>query len=226
MICVASDVTQKNYTCHKPGSLSNNQNFTITYVEEVDEFFGVNSLCPGHTVNNTDNANKRTCRPGDLSNEQNESQLRRSGTDQMCNYTTFHGPGILAGQNRSATEPAECGFNRDNSAWCRKRKGDKWFQEAYKKFIATDFTQLYCHSESSVAECYEFHHGNATSIHRTFTNALFEVSSVTGFARVANNDRCVAESVTSSFWMGNDPLNAYNAGIAVASAIALAMTAF
>lgn len=226
LICVASNDAQNNFTCHKSGSLTNNQNFTITYVEEVDEFFGVNSLCPGHTVNNTDSPNKRTCRPGDLSDDQNESQLKRSGVDQICNFTTFHGPGILANQNKSSSELAECGFNKDSSAWCRKRKGDKWFQEAYKKFIATDFSQLYCHSQSKVAECYEFHYGNAVDIHTTFANALFEVSSITGFARVANNDDCVAKSVTANFWMGRSPLDAYNTGIAVASAIILAMNAF
>jgi hypothetical protein len=226
LICLASNTAQNFFTCNSPGNLTNNQNFTVTYIEEVDEFYGVKSACIGHTVNATTNANIKSCRMGDLSQDQDKESLRRTGTDQLCNFTSFHGAGVGLNENRTGSDFAECGFNKDNSAWCHKRKGDRSFTEAYAKFIATDVSGYYCHAASNVEDCYAFLYGEGKEIHRTFSNALFEVNKVTGFARIANNDKCVAESITVSFWNGNSPDNAYTAGIAVISAITLAMIAF
>jgi hypothetical protein len=226
LICLASNDALNLFTCNSPGNLTNNMNFTATYIEDTDEFYGVNSACIGHTVNDTTNDEVKICRMGDLSLDQGKEALRRTGTDQLCNYTSFVGAGIGLNESRTGVDSAECGFNLDNSAWCHKRKGDTSFVEAYAKFIATDVSGYYCHVASNVEDCFAFLYGDGKDIYRTFSNALFEVNLVTGFARVANNDKCVAESITVSFWNGNSPDNAYNAGIAVISAISLAMIAF
>jgi hypothetical protein len=226
LICLASNVDQPVFTCNSPGNLTNNQNFTVTYIEEVDEFYGVNSACIGHTVNDTTDVNVKSCRLGDLSEDQGKENLRRTGTDQTCNFTSFHGAGVGLNENRTSTDAAECGFNKDDSAWCHKRKGDTSFVEAYANFIATDVSGYYCHAASNVEDCYAFVYGDGKDVYREFSNALFEVNLVTGYARIANNDNCVAESITASFWMGFSPDNAYNAGIAIVSAISLAMIAF
>ena len=210
LICIASDEGLKNHTCHKPGSLQHNVTFKSDDVQATaDPYFGIASVCFQHTYNETKDSKINICRKGDISDDTTIQDLRRETLTEKCNFTTFVGdiPDIDAGSNSS--EAPQCGFNKNSDSWCRKRKGDQWFTEAFAKFHETDFSGYNCHPQSSASACRDAYELTGKDIFWAFDDVLFEVNEDLGFARIANNDRCVAEAITAQFWRGRDPEAAF-----------------
>lgn len=207
LACIATDnSTFANFTCQKFGQLADWAKFNIDALLHTDDsMFGISSVCQSYTYNDTDKSNIKECRPGDLSAEQNKNQLRRTGNDQMCNYTTYVGPDVNGTQGVSSQEPAECGFNVDTDAWCRKRKGDRWFVDTYAEIRKMDLSQYDCHTTSTLEECYDAMQKADSDLLHDFQQRLLEVDPYYGFSRVANNDKCIAESITRGYWNGRDP---------------------
>ena len=205
LICVASDEKLQKHTCHQVGFLEANSTFAFEDITDIDEYFGPQSICFQHTFNDTAKTNIKKCTKGDISKDRNIDDLRRETADEMWEFTTFHGFNNISEEGLSRQEPAECGFNKDSKAWCRKRKGDRWFTRVFDEFRATDFSKMNCHVESNAEECLDAFYLTGKDIFTKFKNSLYEVNGNTGFARIANNDLCVAESITSSFWQGRDP---------------------
>jgi hypothetical protein len=215
LICVASDSELTSHTCHAPGSLENGHVFKPDYVEEIDEFFGIDSVCRSHNTDNGPTTGSRECRPGDKSFDENRNDLRRSSIDGKCEFTTFVGEGTTATAGKNISEAASCGFNTSPDAWCRKRKGDKWFNSSHTDFIGTNHTTFNCHPDSFAPQCYDAWHGAGHDVFLNFNSALKEVDRDDGFARFAENDKCVAESITAAFWRGRDPGSAYSTTLAL-----------
>mmetsp|Transcript_11438 Transcript_11438/g.10100 ORF Transcript_11438/g.10100 Transcript_11438/m.10100 type:complete len:404 (+) Transcript_11438:38-1249(+) len=226
LICLASDEELKNHTCHAIGSLSNNATFLDDDVADIDEYFGINSACFEHTINNTDVAAKKICRGGDISKDNNRGDFMRNSPEDLCEFTTFIGNSTVGEEGKIVSEMAECGFNKNTNAWCRKRKGDQWFIKAFETLAATDFSAFNCHPLSSAKNCLQAHFIDENEVFANFDRALSEVDEDAGFARFALNDVCVAESVTAFYWRGNSPDGAFGFNLFALFALTLSAVSF
>lgn len=224
LICIASDAELKNHTCHAPGSIGDNQLFLDDDIADVDQYFGVASSCFEHTFNDTDQSAKKICRRGNVSKDTSKGALRRNSPDEICEFTTFLGNQTVGEEGKVVNETAQCGFNKNSDAWCRKRKGDQWFQKAFKAFTETDFSGFNCHVQSSAKMCLAAFYTEGKEVFYNFDRALMEVDEEDGFSRFAMNDKCVAESVTANFWRGNNPDSAFGYSLFAVFALVLSAT--
>ena len=222
LACIATDTAFTNFTCQPFGTVPSGSRFKEFLINEGDDYTGLYSVCESYNYNETDVHELRECRPGDKSELENESDLRKSGIDQMCNYKRYTGAGANTTHPVNATEPAECGFNRDTYAWCRKRKGDRWFLATHRRVKELDLSSFNCHPKSPMNLCHDAVTRIDKNLQLDFQQRLFEVSPFTGFARVANNDRCVAKTITAAFWQTRSPDSAF--GLTLASVFTAVLT--
>ena len=101
-------------------------------------------------------------------------------------------------------ELPSCGYNVDGFLWCNKRIGDHWFQESLAKLKLIDLTKIKCHAESNILDCYDFISKAGKKFITEFKQRLYEVNNK-GFAKIANNDKCIAKSITNQYWQGHEP---------------------
>lgn len=89
------------------------------------------------------------------------------------------------------------------------RKGDKWFKERLQNFTETDLAELNCHTMSDVESCKDFIENIDKDVIYRFNQSIFAVDENFGYHLFANNDRCVAKTITTQFWNGRLPGLAY-----------------
>lgn len=84
-----------------------------------------------------------------------------------------------------------------------KRRGDKWFTDVYKQVVEA-WEAPACHVYSNVKDCKAFQQWQP-ELQKSFRRALLESDYEVGFPNYANNDNCVANSITASYWEGEEP---------------------
>lgn len=83
-----------------------------------------------------------------------------------------------------------------------------------------------CHPLSTPRTCYDAWHGAGEDIFMKFDTALFEVNPQRGFPLIAENDRCVAETISVDFWRGRDPGSAFGTTVSAIFAVVSLFTMF
>ena len=211
LACIATDnATFTNFTCTNYGQLENGAQFNIEHiVQEDDDWLGINSVCQSHSAVEV-STYIRECRPGNKNNVQIEGDLRQDGNDANCTFQSFDAAEANATHSVEKQENAKCGFNHASYAWCTKRKGDRWFVDTFEKIRDLDLTKFNCHPSSSFEECYSSTNEVDQELAWQFQRRLFEVDELTGFHLIADNDKCVSEAITRSYWQGRDPDSAHS----------------
>jgi hypothetical protein len=107
------------------------------------------------------------------------------------------------------------------------RKGDKLFVDAYTQFMALNLTDFKCHVLSTYERCTDFVLAVAKNdALKQIARAKLAAGSDGLFHLYANNDKCVANTITTAYWQGDAPGSGvshslYTAFIAVISVVVL-----
>lgn len=229
--CVATNGPKyDSYTCQKYFSLENGQSFSNKYMNVPNgAVIGSDSMCKTYNhVNISTDITIRECRKGDLSFSTSVDDFKREGTNLTCNYYSWSVNGTNSTTSKALSDTARCGFNKGSSYWCTMRKGDKLFTDAYAKFMALDLTEFKCHVLSTYERCTDFIITLAKNeTLKQLAKAKLAAGSDGLFHLFANNDKCVAQAITTAYWQGEDPSGSgvahsvYTALIAIASIISL-----
>lgn len=191
---------------------------------KIDNLYLPSFLMSANSFCNTGNAFEAPagtweCRPGDTSTDKTEDALKRTDPATTCKYVTYNDAGATAttGVNKEST--ATCGFNGDNNYYCEKRVGDSYFQNTFTKMKALDLTSYTCHVNSAWGSCQSFAVPNKDLLLEVVKRQL-EVAA-RGYARVANNDKCVKNSITLGYWVTVDSSFGYSVVSTLAAVLAI-----
>lgn len=164
---------------------------------------GIDAMCSTFHKVKTDTDNVYECRAAPYTGSSADATLddlvRASGITSDCNYTSFD---TDAENGTASSDSSLCGFNKDGSAYCNKRKGDPWFTAILATIAAIDISGVQCNPVSSLAACKAFVDTIKPANLKTFVR---ENLSLSAYANYANNAGCVAESITLSYWQGDSP---------------------
>lgn len=158
-----------------------------------------NDLCKTHNSIAID-ANIIECRQADVATDTDIKRPDGPKADD-CKYNTFNDPAD-ATKAVAKTDASYCGFNKDGTAYCGKRKGDPDFQNALKKMQAlSGFDALNCHVNTGFATCDKALKLVTKDLYIAFVRALTVTVEAGGrYATYANNDDCVKKSITLAYW--------------------------
>ena len=213
LLCASPDDSEDS-KCWENNSLDNGAKFTMIIpaqlsmlqsneenADDVDPTISVASVCSTHFAIAIDAANmKYECRNGARNDDQKRKQATAGVDCPIKMFTNDDNTEAVVGSTK-----AKCGFNTDNSAYCPMLKGDddviNAIEEAQKK--APEGSK--CHPLSGMGAgslCNEIKENlwNTTE-YFTVSQRLSQAISVNSYL-VANNDECVAGSITRSFWFG------------------------
>lgn len=214
LACIATNGPKyDNFTCQAFNSLNEGDIAEIKFLTYPgDIWMGINNLCKSnHAIKVTGKETQYTCRKGDTSTDVEEKDLRREESGKICTFLSYNN-GSDATKFVNKTDYSSCGFNKDDGAYCIKRKGDKWFNETYSAIAKIDLTTFDCHVESTVEKCYDAMKKMDKKLHGDYFRALLAVSPTRGHHLYANNDNCIAKTITKSFWQEKLPDSAMNLG--------------
>lgn len=79
------------------------------------------------------------------------------------------------------------------------------FLEAFEKFRAINFTKIDCHVLTDFGKCMDAHDKIKKEITEDWLRMLFSADEEKGWANYANNDKCIANSITTEFWQSRSP---------------------
>jgi hypothetical protein len=225
--CVSTVEPYENFTCVSSLSLKEGATFVhasteqlsskVSAANDLEENVMLDLSCEtGYSF--TVDAEKKIvqCRKGDRSDDQTLEALRRNEAGDNCTFVTFNDPdpaNFTVAVNQ--TDYAKCGFNKDGYAWCSLRTGDTEVMKAITGFVnKVGIDDKTCHplEEDSICNALLTRLKSKESLR--FNWALQQVAGA--FPNVANNDKCVAESITAVFWAGRYEDNAM--GLSVLSA--------
>jgi hypothetical protein len=173
------------------------------------DWIGYDSLCSTYHVIEID-VSVMECRDGDLSvGISSLSDYKQKGAGVECKYKTNSDKATRDVTDK--TDSSICGFNKDSSGYCRMRKGDKFFQDVIQKYAKIDKTQISCHPKSLVITCDSFLKKVDENLLIDFQQANLNIiyEDERGYPLFANNDKCVAKSITAEFWQGRNPDSGY-----------------
>lgn len=175
-----------------------------------DSILGKHHLCKtGHAIKADTSGRMFICRKGDKSIDEEESNFKRDESGKPCEYYTFNSTSNPDNSTK-VTDYSTCGFNKNQNAFCKKRKGDKWYQDALVEVNKIDLTTFDCHSTSTISECYDLQQKVSKSVWRDWNKALKEVDPSYGYNLYAQNDQCISKAVTTTFWQDTSPDAAFN----------------
>ena len=200
--CIALGPDFDNYTCTALHKLPNGSKFAKDRIQYNGKWTGYNSMCQSYHSIEVD-LSTAECRAGDRNKEQTREALKKNGNGEPWQFTSFSGNFPILGE--TVSKESKCGFNNITNGFCSKRKGDNWFVEAHKMYMSLDLTKLSWSAGSNVDEKWYDIVNIDPKIRETFIKALLEVDEEYGYHLIANNDACVAKSITAKFWMGTHP---------------------
>lgn len=234
-VCEVGEACQFGTACVKVGE---DTDFKCSALHRLDKFtqfdrsmfnngendwIGYDSLCSTYHVIEID-VSIMECRDGDISDGITSlSDYKQKGAGVTCKFKT--------NSDKTTKDPVErqdtsiCGFNKDTSGYCRMRKGDKFFQDVIQKYSKIDKTQISCHPESYVVTCDSFLKKIDANLLIDFQQANLNVieEDNRGYPLYANNDKCVAKSITAMFWQGRSPDSGYMVNSIYAMALLFAV---
>jgi hypothetical protein len=142
------------------------------------------------------------CRVAHISADQTEAALKRPDGPKAndCKFKTQDDPADPT-KVTDATGNSYCGFNKDDAAYCGKRKGDPDFKAALAKVQSLPFDSVNCHVHTGLLTCPAAIKVLTMEIYNQFSKALMStVESGGRWANYANNAKCVKKSITLAFW--------------------------
>lgn len=223
MECVSlGDAEELKLTCQQAGSIANGDKFRRPTATEANAELAAALVCESGLAITTDNVVQ--CRQATTNKDQN---LPRPAAGTDCVLLEFDNDDM-----EKFSEPTEktgvvasmCGFNKDSNSHCVPQPGDDNIRE-WRKKAAQQTANNKCHklSGGEGSFCNDFYNWQISSDGwKFFTNAgLVGTASAQAYANVANNDKCVAESVNLNFWSGHFGDNAFGLSVAAISAAAL-----
>ena len=90
---------------------------------------------------------------------------------------------------------------------CNMRKGDQDFVKVLEKVKDIAFHELNCHVSSSISNCKAFIDIDS-DLRLDFAQAVMQTDYDVSYANFADNDQCVAKSITNKFWQDRLPNSA------------------
>lgn len=201
---------EDTFTCQKYWTVENGVKVDKTYLRAGGLVLAAVDVCKSHHYIDVDGqATQIECRQAPKSdNVTSEADLKRAEgpSENDCAYTNYD-KADDATEAQNATDTSLCGFNKDGASYCNKRKGDSWFQDVLKVVQGKDLTKVSCHANSGLANCVDAGAKIGTSDFKAWVRELLSISA---YGNYANNDNCVASSVTAEFWQGDSPDFAFN----------------
>ena len=209
-MCISTSEPYTNYTCHKYYELPEGTKFMIR--DQIDSSIIqllnlTQTVAPLHiceTQNGMMIDRERgvlQCRRGDESQDQTYESLRRDNPGEQCNYVSYTDPSDYTKPIKN-TDLSQCGFNKDGYAWCKLRDGDRIMMEGVRQLAdVMDTGDKSCHKRTGLNLCASANRRAKTKEGRRLSK--FGIYRAFPFANVANNDKCVAGSITRLFWRGN-----------------------
>ena len=199
----------EDFTCQKYWTVEDGTKVDKTYLRG-GALLAVADVCKSHHYIDVDGqATQIECRKAPVSvNVTSEADLKKPDgpTENDCSYTNYD-KADNATEPQDATDTSLCGFNKDGASYCNKRKGDSWFQDVLKKVQGKDLSSVSCHANSPLTTCVDAGAKIGTSDYKAWVR---EILSISTYANYADNDNCVASSVTAEFWQGDSPDFAFN----------------
>jgi len=173
--------------------------------------FNANSLCASGTLYNVA-PNAITCRPSGFNNDaKNLTSLKRTkGIENTCAYTDYTDATdpTLAITTLMAT--SKCGFNKDNAAYCDKRRGDQWFKKVLSTMSGKALNTIKCNPVTNMQNCTSAINVITKKDLLSWSQEVQALDNAFGWANYANNDGCVGSSITKIYWQDSSPGFAYS----------------
>jgi hypothetical protein len=152
------------------------------------------------------NEDKTFCVQADTSD--NDPSKASVALDTKCNFKTFTDAADLT----TGDNPALCGFNKDDQAWCPLLKGDAPFTTPLGKYqtLIASLRDKCNIGSTGIGSC-----NNAKSNEDMTTNVDFQTASsllptqvgedtnMQGWPNVADNEGCTKDTYTLYFYSGN-----------------------
>lgn len=204
---IVTNATAANATCVVWGQLENGANFTQTVpraLNGLDATLGGSQVCKSGlqvTIGST-----FQCRSGARNIDQGRDSLKKANAGTECKTMEYTND-TLAGFNTpvDATTRSVCGFNKDSSAWCPLLAGDDEVVDFISAFT-TVWNTIKCHKNTGASGegsvCKSQYDAEGLDDGWRVYQYIVQTSSDVAFATTANNDKCVAETITSNFWQG------------------------
>jgi len=146
------------------------------------------------------------CRAANRNKKQGLGGRTTDEGGQKCNITTYTNLTDYT-QEVPDTSDSYCGFNRDNKAYCKMQPGDDRVKKAFDKYYEK-VKKFKCHRSSAgnvnsiCKDELDIQSDNIAFDHYKFSAAIGDGQKA---ANIANNDKCVAETITSNVWQGYAP---------------------
>lgn len=199
--------TDTVFKCTKFWTLADGTKFDSTYLTRTG-FLTVNDACASHNAWMADNTKptQRECRKAKTGNYTTLDGLKRpNGPSNDCGFVTYTDATNIT-KPVVGVSTAKCGFNKDSAAYCDKRKGDSWFQAVLKKVQGINLAGLKCHALSALTTCGSAQTTVGKDLFKQWSRELLATDEGgVGWALYANNDNCVATSMTGEYWQGDSP---------------------
>jgi hypothetical protein len=182
-------------------------NFEFNEPSLGDEFLPVcKSIFAIGTDDESTNKIVWECRKGLRNEVQGLKSLARTNAGEQCRLL-INDNAIDPSKERTLTEYSKCGFNTNSNSYCNIQIGDEYFYSVFEGFVDKVISSgIQCHIRTEF--CYLWWKLRKSKELIRLINLL--MMQQIHYAYVADNDKCVAESVTGLFWQGTFGDGAYN----------------
>jgi hypothetical protein len=178
--------------------------------ENEDDDFIVMGVCETQVAMKFKNGTFQ-CRKGPKSKFQEISSLKRNYSGLFCDIELQDDPDNYKIIKYSSVI-SQCGFNKEPSAYCEVQLGDDYVINAVRKARSKYFRSIKnCHplsnfDQNKVPLCQEVLKNFASNEVFIAIKRIKDAHNKT-YHLTANNDKCVAISITQKFWMGKFDTN-------------------
>ena len=194
-------------TCQKWYAIENGDKVnTLIIPEERTIFLATADVCKSHNYITLED-NTIECRNATFNVNATELEDLRveKGAGVTCNVTAYDDPEDPTKQVPKEDVVSQCGFNKDSAGWCKMQKGDKWFTDTLGKVQESGVSGLVCHASSTIGTCKAALDGLGEPLAVEWVRKILSVTGEYGYALYANNDNCVAASITNQYWQDKSP---------------------
>lgn len=204
--------TAESATCTPFASLNDGDQFTTPSGTEESNADVVGSLvCKSGFQTSVENVIQ--CRSGDRNKDQALSSLKTDAAGTDCPIVQFTADTLadFATGTDATGQQSVCGFNTDGKAWCPRMPGDDDVRSAVEAFNSA-WNGVNCHRNSGGATgslCKGAQDAMGSDAGWAFWRNTNGIGNAQVFANRAQNDRCVADTITTDFWNGQFEDNAY-----------------
>ena len=223
---VTNGTAAANATCVAWGTLENGDTFTETLSgasNGLEATLSGSQVCKSAMQTTIDGTIQ--CRSGDRNKVQGRSDLEKTTVGESCETELFTND-TLAGFETSVngTSLSICGFNQESTSWCPLLRGDEEVVKFVDTFVAV-WNTIKCHKNTGISSgpsvCKAQQDAQGSDDGYKVYQYTVQTGSEVEFANTANNAKCVAETITSDFWLGQFT-SAYTASVITSMCVLIA----